>query len=100
MDREIRNFLKEQGGVVSVNELADLLELDEGKVRRWARENDVRRLGSTFAFDRAMALACADALLAEDDDGDLDEDEDEDRRDEDEDEAEDQDEEDDDDEED
>ncbi len=66
MDREMAEFLDNHGGVASVSEMADLLDLDEGQVRRWARENDVRRLGSTFAFDGEAAAACADDLLAED----------------------------------
>ena len=87
------DFFNEHGGVVSVSELAGFLEADENAVRRWARENDVRRLGSVFAFDRDGALDCADELQTEDaddeedtdgagdggdDEPDLDEDEDED----------------------
>jgi hypothetical protein len=75
MDREIAKFLDNHGGVASVSEMADLLDLDEGHVRRWARENDVRRLGSTFAFDREAAVTCADDLLAEDEDDESDYDE-------------------------
>jgi hypothetical protein len=67
MDREMNRFLDKNGGVASVSEMAELLGLEEGVVRRWARENDVRRLGSTFAFDRETAAECADDLLAEDD---------------------------------
>jgi hypothetical protein len=79
MDREVKKFLDTHGGVASVNQMADLLDLDEGSVRRWARENDVRRIGSTFAFDREAAAACADDLLAgdEEDEDDNEQDEDE-----------------------
>jgi len=86
MDHEIEKFLKENDGVASVSEVADVLEMDEGEVRRWARENGVRRVGSTFAFGRDAARALADDLLpgqedidgADDDTSDLDNEEDDD----------------------
>ncbi len=64
--QEINEFLKQHSGVASVNEVATLLGLDEGAVRRWARDNDVRRLGAAFAFDHEAAHACADDLIAGD----------------------------------
>lgn len=82
MEQQIERFLRENGGIASVSELADLLELSDGEVRRWARQNGARRLGSVFAFDRDMALACADDLLGasdeDDEDDETDDDEEED----------------------
>ena len=86
MEDQIEEFLSENGGVMSVAELADLLEADEGLVRRWARENGVRRVGSTFVFARESAVSCADDIIDEDgddeEDGDLDSDDDGDEEDE------------------
>ena len=62
MEQKIEKFLSKHGGVMSVTELADVLEADEGAVRRWARANDVRRIGSTFCFARETALECAESI--------------------------------------
>ena len=71
-DSAIEKFLKKSGGVASVSEVADVLELDEGHVRKWARENSVRRIGSTFVFGRETASALVADLLPEEDDDDND----------------------------
>jgi len=55
-------FIEKQGGVSTVSELADFLEIPESNVRRWARRHNVRRCGSTFVFDTKMAQALQDAL--------------------------------------
>ncbi len=84
----LEDFVDEHGGVVTVTELSGFLDAPESRVRRWARENDVRRAGSVFVFDLVRAEALADDL--DDEDEDLEE-EDEDFDDEDEDEDEDDD---------
>jgi hypothetical protein len=76
MEDQIEEFLSDNGGVMSVAELAELLEADEGLVRRWARENGVRRVGATFVFAKDSAFSCADDLIGDDDDDDDLEDED------------------------
>ncbi len=65
MENKIEKFLSKHGGVMSVSELADVLAVDEGAVRRWARLNDVRRVGSTFVFARESALECAEGVRSE-----------------------------------
>ncbi len=59
---DIQKFFSENGGVASVNELAALIDCDEGAVRRWARDNNIRRIGSTFVFSLEVALVCADTV--------------------------------------
>jgi hypothetical protein len=60
---EVADSMRRNAGILSVNELAAIVNADEGRVRRWAREHpqEVRRLGSTFAF----TLDAARALIAE-----------------------------------
>lgn len=59
----IHRFAGQNGGVVTVNELADLTETNESAVRRWARENKVRRCGMTFVFSVEKALELAEAFF-------------------------------------
>jgi hypothetical protein len=74
---DISDFMADHGGVATVSELAGLLEEDEGYVRRWARDNDVRRCGSTFVFSEEKALQLgADLEDAYEGDDDLEDDED------------------------
>jgi predicted HAD superfamily Cof-like phosphohydrolase len=73
MDTKLRSFFEKNRGVASVSELAEELELDEGTVRRWARANEVRRIGSTFVFDLRRAKDLVDDLLPETDDDGADE---------------------------
>lgn len=56
----VEKFMAANGGVASVSELAELLELPESRVRRFARDRGVRRLGATFAFDESRAIMLAD----------------------------------------
>lgn len=74
MDK-LEKFVVGHSGVVSVAELAEALEVDEGAVRAFARRNDVRRLGATFAFDIAAAEACRDELVGDGEEDDEEEDE-------------------------
>ena len=69
---EIRDFVCAHGGVVSVTEAAGFLEVPASSVRAWARDHDVRRVGTTFAFDaeRVSSLA-VDVLGYEEDDDEL-----------------------------
>ncbi len=60
MDQEqIESFFQSNGGVASVNEVAELLQCDEGAVRGWARKQGIRRIGSTFAFSLETAVLCS-----------------------------------------
>ena len=63
--KKIEEFLSGNGGVMSVTELAALLGADVGLVRRWARENGCRRVGSTFVFAKDTAVSCAKDIPAE-----------------------------------
>lgn len=65
-DEDIRTLVAAHAGVVSVNELAEGLRLNENAVRRWAREHGSRRIGSTFAFNLDAALACMRDLIVDD----------------------------------
>jgi hypothetical protein len=60
----IDQYLEENGGVATVSEMAALLDADEGAVRRWARDNDVRRCGSTFVFAAEAAHEIAESFEA------------------------------------
>lgn len=51
----LEQFLKDNDGVVSVSELANFLRINEQLVRRWARANNLRRIGSTFVFNLTAA---------------------------------------------
>ena len=83
MTKDIKKFFATNGGVASVNEVAVLLDSDESAVRQWARENEVKRVGSTFVFTVEAALDCAQDLEEdeedeEDEDNPLEDDDDED----------------------
>lgn len=65
-DRTVTEFFRERGGVASVAELAMFYHADEGRVRRWARDNDVRRLGATFCFSKDRALEMLEDFVLED----------------------------------
>jgi hypothetical protein len=71
MSTNLDKFMDQQDGVASVSELAAVLEVDEQVVRRWARDHNIRRLGSTFVFsvDAARELE-ADLFGDEEDDED------------------------------
>jgi len=77
MSDKVLDFLDNHGGVATVSEMASLLDEDEGFVRRWARENDVRRAGSVFVFGTEKASELADELAEADEEEDEDDDEDE-----------------------
>lgn len=56
----LERFMTDHAGVVSVNELAAFIGVDEQQVRRWARNNDVRRVGATFVFGLETASKLTD----------------------------------------
>jgi len=58
----LEHFMERHSGVASVSELAGFLSKDEQIVRRWARDNGVRRLGPNFAFTLESATDCQDAM--------------------------------------
>lgn len=64
---ELAEWFDENDGVASVAEVATLLDVDENAVRRFARENDVRRIGATFVFGLPAVEELAEALDGEDD---------------------------------
>ncbi len=70
---ELQDWFEENDGVVGVAELSSFLRENENSVRRFARENGLRRIGSTFVF----TLDDAEAFLAqaEDEDDEADDDE-------------------------
>lgn len=78
MFEEIEEFVDEHGGVVTVSELATLTDENESAVRRWARENDVRRCGATFVFSAGKALEFAEDVFEDEDDSDEEDDRDDD----------------------
>ena len=68
---ELHGWFEENDGVVGVSELSSFIGESENEVRRYARENGMRRIGSTFVF----TLEDAEAFLAEgDEEGDDDDD--------------------------
>lgn len=52
---DLEEYMDEHGGVATVTELANLFDVSEARVRRWARANGVRRAGSCFVFDLEAA---------------------------------------------
>ena len=74
--QDLKDLFEKKRGVLSVNELASVLELDEQAVRRWARDNDLRRIGSTFVFDFEAAEDLIDDLIGEIEDEDTDDEDD------------------------
>lgn len=75
MINDLEAHLEEHDGTATVAELAAITGESEGFVRAWARQNDVRRCGSTFVFGRDAAMDFLDDLDAMDnevdeDDGD------------------------------
>jgi len=66
---DIEDYIEEHGGVVTVSELATLTDENENAVRRWARENDVRRCGATFVFGADKALEFAEDVAEDEDEG-------------------------------
>jgi hypothetical protein len=71
LEMEVRGFVRDQGGVVGVTELARFLEVDEGWVRRYARDRGLRRVGATFVFSEDSGAELARYLEdEEDEDGD------------------------------
>lgn len=63
----IVNFSARNGGVMTVTELAELTDTNEGAVRKWARNNAVRRCGSVFVFSEDKALQLTEAFFFDDD---------------------------------
>lgn len=83
MINELEAHLEEHDGTATVAELATITGESEGFVRAWARQNEVRRCGSTFVFGRDAVLDFVEDLEAIDDeageaDGDDDAEDDED----------------------
>jgi hypothetical protein len=81
---DLQDWLDERDGFAGVSELAAFLGEDENVVRRFARQHDLRRVGSTYVFTFADAAELIDSRDGDDDDDDdevddeVDEDEDED----------------------
>ena len=73
---DLVGWFEDNGGVASVVEVAGLLDVDENYVRRFARENDVRRIGSTFVFSLQVAEDLADELAEPDEDDEEDDEDD------------------------
>ncbi|MBK7583786.1 MAG: hypothetical protein IPI67_26780 [Myxococcales bacterium] len=72
MFEDVEAFLDDHDGTMTVSELATLAGESEGVVRRWAREHDVRRCGTTFVFGRDAAMEFVEDLDEDDlDDKDL-----------------------------
>lgn len=67
-EEHIREFIEGQGGIASVTEGSAYLDLPTSTVRNWARDNGVRRVGSTFVFDAERLVEMADDLIGLDDD--------------------------------
>lgn len=68
MTTTVKAFVSSCGGIASVRELAEFLEVSERSVREWAHENDVPRAGNVFAFRVKDAEALAADVESEDDD--------------------------------
>jgi hypothetical protein len=65
---DIKCFIADLGGVATVGDLADFLEVSERTVREWARDHDVPRAGNSFAFPLKQAQMLADDLTSDDED--------------------------------
>jgi hypothetical protein len=75
---DLRKWIEEQGGVAGVRDLADFLEVSEARVRDWAYENELPRVGNSvvFTFETAEELEAELASEESDDeDDDIDDDE-------------------------
>jgi excisionase family DNA binding protein len=67
MDTNMKKALARAGGLLSVGQVAAATNSSESTVRRWARENDVPRVGASFAFAEADVEAYVAELDASDD---------------------------------
>jgi hypothetical protein len=74
MAANLKCLMDELGGVATVKDLSDYLQVSERSVRDWAHDNDVPRAGNSFAFTMENAQALADDLSDGDDDTDDDDD--------------------------
>ena len=56
---DLESLFEELGGVAGVPDMAQHFDVTEREVRDWAAENDLPRVGNSFAFtlDHAEALA-------------------------------------------
>lgn len=61
--------MQEQGGVAGVRDLADYFEVSEARVRDFAYDNDVPKIGNTIVFQTEDAEAL-EADLAEEEEAD------------------------------
>ena len=79
MEVDLKEWFADHDDLASTSEVAVLLDIPEGDAREFGRRNNLRRIGSSFAF----RLEDAKALAAELEDEEAEEDEDEDEGDED-----------------
>jgi hypothetical protein len=89
IEQDVKSFFQDhdEPPAMSISDVAMFLDVDDAVVRRWARNNDVHRVGPNFALTKADIVNLADDLddgqlepaeSETDSDGDDDDDEDED----------------------
>jgi len=77
---DLEQEMDDRGGLISIPDLADLIEVDPRALREYAEETDVAIVGRAYVFTTEQALDAEDELCGEpeEEDGDEEEEEDED----------------------
>ena len=68
IEQDVKSFFQDHNEppAMSISDVATFLDVDDAVVRRWARNNDVHRVGPNFALTKEDIVELADDL---DDDG-------------------------------
>jgi hypothetical protein len=61
--KDLEKFMEDSSGITDVTSLSKFLGMPMSTVRNWARDNGVKRIGSTFAFSKDKAKNCSEDLL-------------------------------------